>query len=85
LASVVFVLLGLEALESAGVPSDPLGAVVAWTVGLSVIAHGFSASPLAAWYGRYVKDLPEDAPEFLGEHEPRRSAWRFHDHGAPRS
>lgn len=45
LASVVFVLLAIDALESAGVPSDPLGPVVAWTVVLSVILHGFSATP----------------------------------------
>ena len=80
LASVVFVLLGLEALEKAGVPSDPLGPVVAWTVLLSVILHGFSATPLARWYGRYARSLPEDAPELLGEREPRRAAWHFHDH-----
>ena len=75
LASVVFVLLGLEALEAAGVPSDPLGPVVAWTVMPSVVLHGFSATPLASWFGRYAKALPEDAPELVGEAEPRRAAW----------
>lgn len=79
LASVVFVLLGLEALESAGVPSDPLGPVVAWTVSLSVILHGFSARPLARWYGRYSDGLPTDAAERVGEQEPRRAAWQFHE------
>lgn len=80
LASVVFVLLALEALDSAGVPSDPLGPVVAWTVVLSVILHGFSATPLARWYGRYADGLPDGAAERIGEQEPRRAAWRFHDH-----
>lgn len=80
LASVVFVLLATDALDHAGVPSDPLGPVVAWTVVLSVILHGFSATPLARWYGRYADTLPGDAAERLGEREPRRAAWRFHDH-----
>ena len=78
LASVVFVLLALDALESAGVPSDPLGPVVAWTVVLSVILHGFSATPLARWYGGYAEGLPADAAERIGEQEPRRAAWRIH-------
>jgi NhaP-type Na+/H+ or K+/H+ antiporter len=81
LASVVFVLLGLEALESAGVPSDPLGAVVAWTVVLSVILHGFSAKGLAGRYGRYAEGLPADRPEHVGEEEPRRARWALHGHG----
>jgi NhaP-type Na+/H+ or K+/H+ antiporter len=80
LASVVFVILGLEALESAGVPSDPLGAVVAWTVFLSVIAHGFSARPLAAWYGRFANGLADGSPEFIGEEEPQHARWAFHGH-----
>ena len=84
LASVVFVLIGLEALDSAGLPTDPLGPVVAWTVVLSVIAHGFSAKPLARLYGRYAQGLPDDAPERVGDSEPRRRPWRFHDHGSPR-
>lgn len=80
LASVVFVLLGLEALERAGVDSDPLGPVVAWTVVLSVILHGFSAAPLARWFGRHAQDLPSSAPELVGEAEPRKAAWQLHDH-----
>lgn len=83
LASVVFVLLAIDALESAGVPSDPLGPVVAWTVVLSVILHGFSATPLARWYGGYAEGLPADAAERVGEQEPRRASWRLH--GPPQS
>jgi NhaP-type Na+/H+ or K+/H+ antiporter len=82
LASVVFVLLGLEAMESAGVPSDPLGAVVSCTVILSVILHGFSAKALAGWYGRYAQRLPADSPEHVGDEEPRRARWVFQDHRA---
>ncbi len=84
LASVVFVLLGLEALDSAGVPSDPLGPVVAWTVVLSVVLHGFSATPLARWYGRYADGLAGGAPEKVGEDEPRRAPWQLH-HSDPRT
>jgi NhaP-type Na+/H+ or K+/H+ antiporter len=80
LASVVFVLLGLEALEYAGVPSEPLGSVVTWTVVLSVVLHGFSAMPLARWFGRHSRDLPASAPELIGESEPRKAAWQLHDH-----
>lgn len=80
LASVIFALLGLEALEQAGVPSDPLGAVVAWTVLTSVVAHGFSARSLAGWYGRVARRIPPDGPEFLGQQEPRRAAWAIHGH-----
>ena len=86
LASIVFALLGLESLEAAGVRTDPLGAVVAWTVLFSVVLHGFTARPLARWYGRYAEQLDEDAPEFLGDHEPRMKGtmWSIHHHhGAP--
>ena len=84
LASVVFVLLGIEVLDDAGVSSDPLGPVVAWTVVLSVVLHGFSATPLARRYGRFAESLPADAPERLGEQEPRQPAWRPHLHHRPR-
>jgi len=82
LASIVFAILGLESLEAAGVQTEPLGAVVAWTVLFSVILHGFSARPLARWYGRYTQRLPADSPEFLGDHEPRRKGtmWTIHEH-----
>jgi NhaP-type Na+/H+ and K+/H+ antiporter len=80
LASVIFVILGREALENAGVPSDPLGPVVSWTVVLSVVAHGFSARPFAAFYGRYAEGLAQGNPERLGDEEPRRATWPFHQH-----
>lgn len=80
LASVVFVLLALEVLEDAGVPSDPLGPVVVWTVVLSVVAHGFSARWLAAGYGRYAARIAAGRPEHLGEGEPRPRAWGVHGH-----
>ncbi len=49
LASLVFALLALEDL---GPAADEAVAVIAATVFLSVIAHGITAAPLAARYGR---------------------------------
>jgi sodium/hydrogen antiporter len=49
LASLVFALLALEEL---GPSADEAVAVIAVTVFLSVLAHGISAAPLAARYGR---------------------------------
>lgn len=56
LASLVFVLLAREAL---GPVVDEAVAVVTVTVLLSVVVHGFSAAPLAARYGRAVRDGSE--------------------------
>jgi sodium/hydrogen antiporter len=49
LASLVFALLALEEL---GADADDTVAVIALTVLLSVVAHGLTAAPLAARYGR---------------------------------
>jgi NhaP-type Na+/H+ or K+/H+ antiporter len=49
LASLVFTLL---ALEEIGPAADGAVAVIGTTVMLSVLAHGVSAAPLAARYGR---------------------------------
>lgn len=59
LASLVFALLGLEAL---GGEADEAVAVIAVTVLLSVVAHGFSAAPLAARYGRAAGRASENDP-----------------------
>lgn len=59
LASLVFALLGLEAL---GGVADEAVAVIAVTVLLSVVAHGVSAAPLAAWYGRVAGTAGDTAP-----------------------
>ena len=74
LASIVFLLLGLESLEAAGVATGPLPAAVAWTVFLSIVLHGFTSKPLAGLYGRFARRLPEDSPEWLGDEEPRTRA-----------
>jgi sodium/hydrogen antiporter len=49
LASVIFALLALEDLHGAG---TEVVAVIALTVLLSVVAHGFTANPLARRFGR---------------------------------
>jgi sodium/hydrogen antiporter len=64
LASLVFALLALEEL---GPRADEAVAVIAATVLLSVLAHGFSAAPLAGRYGRVAhasapSDVPMDLP-----------------------
>ena len=51
LASLVFALLALEELDTV---AEQAVAVIGVTVLLSVLAHGFSAAPLAARYGRSV-------------------------------
>lgn len=76
LASVVFALIALESLAV----DDDLRVVLATmslTVLLSVVAHGFSAQPLAARYGAWVARVTPPA-ELAEEHggEPRtRGAW----------
>jgi NhaP-type Na+/H+ or K+/H+ antiporter len=59
LASLVFAILAIEEL---GPGADGAVAVIAVTVLLSVIAHGASAEPLAARYGRAVA-AHEQAPD----------------------
>jgi NhaP-type Na+/H+ or K+/H+ antiporter len=64
LASVVFTLLALEEIEQSGGGSMLLQTVT-WTILLSVVLHGISASPLAARYGASIAKagkVPEKAP-----------------------
>jgi len=63
LASVVFTLLALEEIERSG--GAMLLETVTWTILLSVVLHGISASPLAARYGASIAKagkIPETAP-----------------------
>jgi NhaP-type Na+/H+ or K+/H+ antiporter len=55
LASLVFALIAVEEL---GARADPAVVAITVTVLLSVLAHGFSAAPLAARYGRSVGASP---------------------------
>jgi NhaP-type Na+/H+ or K+/H+ antiporter len=64
LASVVFTLLALEEIDPSG-GGGMLLQTVTWTILLSVVLHGISASPLAARYGASISkagDIPEKAP-----------------------
>ncbi|MGA2836981.1 MAG: sodium:proton antiporter [Acidimicrobiales bacterium] len=61
LASVVFGLIAFDSLD----PTDAgrVLSMVTVTVALSVLAHGLSASPLAARYGAYSATLADREPE----------------------
>ena len=77
LASIVFLIIGLDGLHEAGIDAGPLPAVVAWTVMLSVVLHGLSAGPLATRYGRRMASMPPGAPELeeTVEPQPSRTSW----------
>ncbi len=53
LASILFALFILAEAETPGAETILLTVIV--TVALSILAHGFSAAPTAAWYGRLVE------------------------------
>jgi NhaP-type Na+/H+ or K+/H+ antiporter len=59
LASVVFGLLALE--DLAGSAAKPVVSVIAFTVLLSVLAHGLTADPLARRYGPRLTPAPRPA------------------------
>jgi sodium/hydrogen antiporter len=61
LASVVFVLIAFDSLDPTN--GNRVLAVVTATVVLSVIAHGITAAPLAARYGRHTATLHANLPE----------------------
>ncbi len=63
LASVVFLILALENLGEAGIDTTLLTVTAGWTILLSVILHGLSAGPVAAWYAAQVQGFTPDSPE----------------------
>jgi NhaP-type Na+/H+ or K+/H+ antiporter len=63
LASVVFLLIAVEALHEAGREAELLAATASWTIALSVVLHAVSAGPLATWYARRLETAPPDSPE----------------------
>jgi NhaP-type Na+/H+ or K+/H+ antiporter len=69
LASVVFTLLAVDALD-ADVGSG-LAEVTTWTILLSVFAHGLTSGPLASTYGRKLAAAPADTPELATMTQPR--------------
>lgn len=88
LASIVFAVLLVEDADLSGEATATNAVYV--TIGLSVLLHGLTASPLAARYGRWYAAHPRDAvPGFEStpapEH-PVRGHWtarRRHEHGDP--
>ena len=65
LASVVFTILAYESFTEASRPLDNLLAMAGWTILLSVLLHGFSARPLAAWYANRLKTADPSVPELV--------------------
>jgi NhaP-type Na+/H+ or K+/H+ antiporter len=74
LASVVFTLIALQDLEHSG-GGTMLLETATWTILLSVVLHGISASPLAARYGASIAKAGK-IPEKASAGEPRI---RLHD------
>lgn len=65
LASVVFTLIAFETFQEIARPHQTLFSIAGWTILLSVVLHGFSALPLARWYGNRFKTAPASIPELL--------------------
>jgi sodium/hydrogen antiporter len=82
LASVVFGLLALE--DLADTAAKPVLTVIAFTVLLSVLAHGLTADPLASRYGfRLTLPPATAAPAGLAEIPARRLIRRSPPGGRP--
>lgn len=71
LASIVFGILALDALTESGGATDVLARTVGWTVLLSVVAHGLTANPLAARYGRWIEARQRTTDQQMPELEER--------------
>jgi sodium/hydrogen antiporter len=82
LASIVFAILAVDALTAAGAEFSLIASTVAWTVLLSVVAHGVTAGVLAGRYGRWIASRQQTSAEPLPELEEQselrpsaRSTW----------
>jgi NhaP-type Na+/H+ or K+/H+ antiporter len=85
LASVVFTLLAWQELEHAA-GGGLLLQTAAWTILLSVLLHGLSASPFATRYGAYAATLanaPEQAPSSRPRIRLRDLGGRHHPEDRP--
>jgi NhaP-type Na+/H+ or K+/H+ antiporter len=71
LASVVFLIMTVEAAHEAHVEIDLLVASVGWTILLSVLLHGATALPLADWYGGRIEIASTEIPELFNVRELR--------------
>ena len=85
LASIVFLIIGIDGLAAGGVDPEPFASTVAWTVLLSVVLHGLTSGGLARRYGRYVEGLAPDAEEraSLDELPGGRRSWAHPGDGRP--
>ena len=73
LASIVFAVL---VLEEGGLPHDDLILVTIYVaIGLSVLAHGLTAAPLANRYAAWFESHPRDALPSLEGSEVRDVRW----------
>jgi len=78
LASVVSLILALEGLSEAGIDTTLLATTAGWTILLSVVLHGISAGPVAAWYGARAQRFASDSrswslpPKYLSDTGSRR-------------
>ena len=75
LASIVFAVL---VVEEGGLPHDDLILVTTYVaIGLSVLAHGLTAAPLAHRYAAWFESHPRDTLPSLEGSEVRDVRWRF--------
>jgi NhaP-type Na+/H+ or K+/H+ antiporter len=75
LASIVFAVL---VLEEGGLPHDDLILTTTYVaIGLSVLAHGLTAAPLANRYASWYESHPRDALPGLESSEVRDVRWRY--------
>jgi NhaP-type Na+/H+ or K+/H+ antiporter len=75
LASIVFAVI---VLEEGGLPHDDLILVTTYlTIGLSVLAHGLTAAPLANRYAAWYESHPRGALSGVESSEVRDIRWRF--------
>jgi NhaP-type Na+/H+ or K+/H+ antiporter len=75
LASIVFAIL---VLEEGGLPHDGLILTTTYlTIGLSVLAHGLTAAPLANRYAAWYESHPRDALPDLEGSEVQDVRWRL--------
>jgi sodium/hydrogen antiporter len=84
LASIVFAVL---VIEEGGLPHDDLILTATYVaIGLSVLAHGLTAAPLANRYAAWFESHPQDALPSLEGSDVRDVRWRTgagHLRGAP--
>ena len=75
LASIVFAVL---VLEEGGLPHEDLILTTIYlAIGLSVLAHGLTAAPLANRYAAWYESHPRDALPSLESAEVPDVRWRF--------